>query len=135
MTVSVPSCHGFMALSVGMVTAGVHQPAGEWKVIYTSCWGRNFLWERKTTVPTVYVPIRHGFKPERERGVSEPSPRKELGEYVETGQLRDLLTDSDMTEEAIQLCVDVVRRYCEPRRRGRYKPFGKSQRGSVESVK
>lgn len=55
------------------------------------------------------------------------SPRKELGEYADTGQLRDALSyaSRNMSEEAIQLCVDVVIRYCSPRKRGRYKPFGK----------
>lgn len=46
------------------------------------------------------------------------SPRQELGNFANEGRLRDALADYNpsMSEEAIQLCIDVVIRYCEPRR-------------------
>lgn len=47
------------------------------------------------------------------------SPRQELGDYANSGQLRTALekTNPTMSEAARSLCVDVVLRYCEPRRK------------------
>jgi hypothetical protein len=41
--------------------------------------------------------------------------RKRLDEYVETGQLRDDLTDRGCADDVVDLIVDLCRRYCAPR--------------------
>lgn len=46
------------------------------------------------------------------------SRRQELLEYAETGQLRDAVADR-LSSEAQDLLVDIVVRYCEPRRKPR----------------
>lgn len=46
------------------------------------------------------------------------SRRQELLEYAETGRLRD--ANSRLSEEAASLLVDIVLRYCEPRRPSRW---------------
>lgn len=48
------------------------------------------------------------------------SRRKELGDYAETGRLRDAVS-SALSEDATDLLVDIVRRYCSPRRKPAWK--------------
>lgn len=50
--------------------------------------------------------------------MTELSRRQELLEYLETGRLRDAVA-ADLSETAQDLLIDIVSRYCEPRRRGR----------------
>jgi hypothetical protein len=46
----------------------------------------------------------------------KPSRRQELADLVGTGRLRDAGMDARLSEEACNLLVDIVARYCEPRR-------------------
>ncbi len=48
------------------------------------------------------------------------SPRRELGEYANSGNLRRD-TEGRVSAEAADLLVTVVLRYCEPRRRPKTK--------------
>lgn len=47
------------------------------------------------------------------------SPRQELGNYAAEGRLRTALERANprLSERARELCVDVVMRYCQPRKR------------------
>lgn len=46
------------------------------------------------------------------------SPRQELRDYVESGNLRrDLEHSSQLNQDAIDLLVRIARDYCAPRRR------------------
>lgn len=47
------------------------------------------------------------------------SPRQELRSFVGCGRLRQVLENAYMSREAVQLAIDVVMRYCEPRSRSR----------------
>lgn len=49
---------------------------------------------------------------------TKQSPRKELDEYANSGNLRRDV-HGRISEEAEDLLIDVVRRYCEPRRNRR----------------
>jgi predicted AAA+ superfamily ATPase len=51
-----------------------------------------------------------------EANVQETSRRQELSDYTETGRLRDAVA-AELSEDATDLLVDIVRRYCAPRRR------------------
>lgn len=51
--------------------------------------------------------------------MSEQSRRQELLEFAETGRLRDAAFDARLSEAACDLLVDIVIRYCEPRRKKR----------------
>ncbi len=46
----------------------------------------------------------------------EQSRRQELLEFMETGRLRDAVADK-LSEEAADLLIDLVSRYCSPRRK------------------
>jgi predicted AAA+ superfamily ATPase len=50
---------------------------------------------------------------------TKPSRRKELEEYLETGRLRDAVA-GELSEEATELLLDIVSRYCAPRRPSRW---------------
>jgi hypothetical protein len=47
------------------------------------------------------------------------SRRQELFEFAEIGRLREVAHDGRLSEEAVDLLVDIVIRYCEPRRKPR----------------
>jgi hypothetical protein len=50
--------------------------------------------------------------------MDKQSPRKELGDFVESGHLRSLLeryATSHVSDRAIDLAVTVLSRYCAPR--------------------
>ena len=47
------------------------------------------------------------------------SRRQELGDYVGNGHLRQAIEGKGLSDDAMQLLVDVVMRYCEPRRKRR----------------
>lgn len=50
--------------------------------------------------------------------MSNTSPRQELGDFAESGDLRGVLErGASVSSAAIDLAVEVIRRYCEPRRR------------------
>jgi hypothetical protein len=48
--------------------------------------------------------------------MSKASRRQELLAYLETGRLRDAVA-GDLSEAAQDLLIDIVSRYCEPRRK------------------
>jgi hypothetical protein len=48
------------------------------------------------------------------------SRRQELGRYLEEGRLRDAVA-GDLSEEAADLLIDAVSRYCDPRPAPRWK--------------
>jgi hypothetical protein len=43
------------------------------------------------------------------------TPRQELDDFVETGRLRDVAQEGGLSQEAQDLLVNIVRRYCAPR--------------------
>ena len=45
------------------------------------------------------------------------SPRQELDTFLGTGRLRDVAERARLSEAAQDLLVNIVARYCEPRRR------------------
>lgn len=45
------------------------------------------------------------------------TPRPELREFVETGRLRDRINSNHLSQEAEDLLIAIVERYCEPRRK------------------
>jgi hypothetical protein len=63
--------------------------------------------------------------------MSKESPRQELLEYMERGWLRDAVARGSppaLSQEAQDLLVNVVARYCEPRRQPRRRPLAPAPR-------
>jgi len=48
------------------------------------------------------------------------SRRQELGRYLGEGRLRDRFT-GELSDEAVELLIDIVSRYCDPRPVPRWK--------------
>lgn len=49
--------------------------------------------------------------------MAEKSRRQKLDELVGSGKLRQMLEMKSVDEDVIQLLIDIVGRYCEPRRK------------------
>lgn len=64
----------------------------------------------------------------------QKSRRQELGDFANAGQLRNCLDRANprLSGEAIDLCVDVVLRYCEPRRPSRMERMRRASRATSE---
>ena len=60
---------------------------------------------------------------------AEPSRRQKLLEFAETGRLRDAVGALDV--DAQDLLVDIVMRYCEPRRPLAYRRLLRAKRANA----